>query len=54
MASAAVQHAVGHTFGQVVEPLVQETKVEKHHVATELNYYLDPGDGTPPVPYYVG
>lgn len=55
MASAAVQQAVSHTFGQVIEPLAQETaKVEKHNVATELNYYQDPGDGSPPVPYYVG
>ncbi|KFY26651.1 hypothetical protein V493_03958 [Pseudogymnoascus sp. VKM F-4281 (FW-2241)] len=54
MASAAVQQAVGHTFGQVISPLTQETKVAKHDVSTELNYYQDPGDGTPPVPYYVG
>lgn len=52
MASAAVQHAPGHTFGQVVETIVPETKPAKHDVVTELNYYKD--DGTPPVPYYVG
>ncbi|RFU32278.1 hypothetical protein B7463_g4074, partial [Scytalidium lignicola] len=55
MASAAVQHAPGNTLGQVIEPLVQETnEPAKHDVATELNYYQDPGDGTPPAPYYVG
>ncbi|KFX93211.1 hypothetical protein O988_06933 [Pseudogymnoascus sp. VKM F-3808] len=54
MASAAVQHPAGHTFGRLVEPLTQESKVTKHDVTTELNYYQDPGDGTPPVPYYVG
>lgn len=54
MASAAVQHAPGHTLGQVVEPLVQETKPAKHDVATELNYYQDPGNGTLPAPFYVG
>ncbi|KFZ03311.1 hypothetical protein V502_11055 [Pseudogymnoascus sp. VKM F-4520 (FW-2644)] len=54
MASAAVQQPIGHTLGQVIEPLAHETKVAKHDVATELNYYRDPGDGTPPVPYYVG
>jgi hypothetical protein len=54
MASAAVQHAPGHTLGQVVEPLAQETKAAKHDVATELNYYKDPGDGSLPAPFYVG
>lgn len=53
MASAAVQQPVGHTLGQVVEPLAQETKVPKHDVTTELNYYLEPEDGSPPAPYYV-
>ena len=27
---------------------------EKHHVHTQLNYYKDPGDGSPPAPSYVG
>lgn len=54
MASAAVQQAPGHAFGQKVEPALQSNKPEKHHVATELYYYKDPGDGTPPAPSYVG
>ncbi len=54
MASAAVQHAPGNILGQVIEPLIQETKPAKHDVATELNYYQDPGDGSVPAPFYVG
>jgi hypothetical protein len=54
MATAAVQHAPGNALGQVVEPLAQENKPAKHDVATELYYYKDPGDGTPPAPSYVG
>lgn len=54
MASATVQRAPGNTLGKVIEPLAQATKTPKHDVTTELNYYLDPGDGTPPAPYYVG
>lgn len=53
MASAAVQKPIGHTLGQVIEPLAQETKVAKHDVTTDLNYYRDPGDGSAPAPYYV-
>jgi hypothetical protein len=26
----------------------------KHHVATTLNYWDDPGDGTPPTPIFIG
>jgi hypothetical protein len=54
MATAAVQHALGNSLDQVVEPLSQDTKPVKHDVATELNYYQDPGNGTPPAPNYVG
>ncbi|KAF4628249.1 hypothetical protein G7Y89_g9906 [Cudoniella acicularis] len=54
MATAAVQHAPGNAVDQVVEPLAQGTKPAKHNVATELNYYQDPGDGTLPAPFYVG
>jgi hypothetical protein len=54
MATAAVQHAPGNALGQVVEPLAQENKPAKHDVPTELYYYKDPGDGTPPAPSYVG
>jgi hypothetical protein len=54
MATATIQHAPGNTLGQVIEPLAQKTKPAKHDVATELNYYQDPGDGTLPEPFYVG
>jgi hypothetical protein len=54
MATAATQTAPGHTFGQVVEPAIQDTKPAKHDVATELYYYKDPGDGSEPAPSYVG
>jgi hypothetical protein len=54
MATASVQHAPGNTFDQIVEPLAQETESAKHNVATELNYYQDPGDGTLPAAFYVG
>lgn len=54
MATAAVQHAPGHNFSQTVEPAVQSKPSKKHDVATELYYYKDPGDGTPPAPSYVG
>lgn len=54
MATAIVQQAPGNTLGQVIEPLAQQTKSEKHDVAAEVNYYKDPGDGTPPAPSYVG
>lgn len=52
MATAAVQHVLGNTLGQVIEPLAQETKPAKHDVATVLNYYKDPGDGSLPAPFY--
>lgn len=55
MATAAVQYAPGiHTFNQTVESTVQSKPFKKHDVATELYYYKDPGDGTPPAPSYVG
>ena len=54
MATAAVDRAPGHTLDRVGEPLLQESKVKKHDVATELFYYDDPGDGSPPKPTYVG
>jgi hypothetical protein len=54
MAAAAVQQAPGNTFGQVVEPLVQQSKVTKHDIANELYYYQEPADGSPPAPTYVG
>jgi len=54
MATAAVQHAPGNTLDQVIEPRAQNNKPVKHDVATELNYYQDPGDGTLPAPVYVG
>lgn len=54
MATAAVQYAPGHDFSQKIEPAVQSDSIKKHDVATELYYYKDPGDGTPPAPSYVG
>ncbi|KAI9652809.1 MAG: hypothetical protein M1821_007807 [Bathelium mastoideum] len=54
MATAAVQQPFGDTIGRVAEPLIQENKLKKHDVATQLFYYKDPGDGTPPAPSYVG
>lgn len=26
----------------------------KNHIQTTINYYNDPGDGSPPMPVYVG
>lgn len=58
MASAAVQQPGGHSTS--FEPLTTQLKgtaasqTEKHHVHTALNYYKDPGDGSPPPPSYVG
>jgi hypothetical protein len=54
MAAAAVQQAPGNTFGKVVEPLVQGIKPAKHDIASELYYYQEPEDGSPPAPTYVG
>jgi len=58
MASAAVHNATAASskLDQVIEPLAAApaTKPPKHNVATELNYYQDPGDGSPPAPVYVG
>lgn len=54
MATAAVQQPSEVKVGQVIEPLVTENTTSKHNVATELNYYKDPGDGTLPAPVYVG
>lgn len=55
MATAAVQHAPGNTLDQVVGALVQDNKIpKKHNVETQLHYYDDPGDGTPPTPFYIG
>jgi hypothetical protein len=54
MATAAVQQAPGNSLGQVVEPFARETKPAKHDVATELFYYKESSDGTPPAPSYIG
>lgn len=55
MATAAVQQqAPGNKLDQVIEPLAQQNKITKNDVETELHYYDDPGDGTPPAPSYVG
>jgi hypothetical protein len=56
MASATVQQPSGHSTS--FEPLVVEVKPSTaqptHDVATTLNYYKDPGDGSRPTPTYVG
>jgi len=54
MATAAVQHAPGNAFGQVVAPPSQTKKPTKHDVSTELYYYKESDDGSPPAPSYVG
>ena len=54
MATAAVHHPLGDTIHQVEAPLLQENKLKKHNVATQLHYYKDPGDGSPPAATYVG
>ena len=59
MAFSAIQQSQGHptTF----EPPDNHTQIassatpsQPHHVATTLNYYKDPGDGSEPHPSYVG
>lgn len=54
MATAAVQHAPSTAFGQKVETAIQSTLPRKHNVVTELYYYKENDDGTPPAPSYVG
>ena len=54
MATAAVQYAPSYTPDQVVEPLKSENVQKRHDVATGLNYYAEPADGSPPRPTYVG
>ena len=54
MATAAVQHAPGHHFGQAIDSSRQIQKSQKHDVATELYYYKENADGSPPAPSYVG
>ncbi|KIX06074.1 uncharacterized protein Z518_04048 [Rhinocladiella mackenziei CBS 650.93] len=58
MASAAVQQPGGHStsFEPLTTPLkgAPASQQEKHQVHTQLNYYKDPGDGSPPPPSYVG
>jgi len=56
MASAEVQQPTGHSTS--FEPVNTQLKTSstsqvKHHVHTKLNYYKDPGDGSPPPPSYV-
>jgi hypothetical protein len=59
MAYSVIQQSQGHptTF----EPPDNQTQIassatpfQPHHVATTLNYYKDPGDGSEPHPSYVG
>ena len=54
MATAAVQYAPGHTFDHALDSSYQTPKSQKHDVATELYYYKENADGSPPAPSYVG
>jgi len=55
MATAVLQQQTpGNKLDHVVEPLISQGKIAKNDVDTELHYYDDPGDGTPPAPSYVG
>ena len=54
MATAVVQRTPATNLDQVVEPLRADTASKKHNVATVLNYYPEPADGSPPAPTYVG
>jgi hypothetical protein len=33
--------------------VLEQKPAQRHNVRTVLNYYNDPEDGTPPVPFYV-
>ena len=35
-------------------PVLNGDQIDKHHVATTLNYWADPGDGCPPTPIFIG
>jgi len=35
-------------------PVLNGDQIDKHHVATTLNYWADPGDGYPPTPIFIG
>lgn len=54
MATAAVQHAPGHSFANGVGSAVTTNTPKKHDVATELYYYKAAEDGSPQAPTYVG
>jgi hypothetical protein len=59
MAFSAIQQSQGHptTFeppDNHMQIASLATPSQPHHVATTLNYYRDPGDGSEPHPSYVG
>jgi hypothetical protein len=54
MATTTVQTATETPVLQNVETFTSDAVPQKHHVQTILNYYADPGDGSPPAPTYVG
>ncbi|RMZ91607.1 hypothetical protein DV736_g1165, partial [Chaetothyriales sp. CBS 134916] len=55
MASTQVQQVGGHaTSFEPVTTQVSQPSVTKRDVKTTLNYYKDPGDGSPPPPTYAG
>lgn len=45
-----------HQLSSTLNPIsVQEPQSQQvHDVHTELHYYKDPGDGSPPAPIYIG
>jgi len=53
MATTVVQHAPTLTFGHKVEPALQSGNV-KHDIQTELYYYKENADGSPPPDTIVG
>lgn len=53
MATTTIQRAGGHST--TFEPITVDPKsTPKHHVHTQLNYFKDNDDGSPPAPAYVG
>ena len=53
MAAADVANPVAPALSEKIEPFQDKAK-GKHNVRTVLNYYLQPGDGSPPQPSIVG
>ena len=55
MASTEVQQPGGHaTSFEPITTNAPDNAPTKHHVKTQLNYYKEALDGSPPAPSYVG